>query len=154
LLDIRQRAGYLFLAVLLGHVILISAQVNSRSGVSLLETLTFGFFAEVQRGIWTVTSSVRNTWNGYVALGHVQEENQELRRELAEAKVTLQQQRALADRSRGLEQLLEFRDRTTLKTTGAAVIASGASSEFKTVTIDKGSSDGVRTDMAVIASSE
>ena len=29
LLDIRQRAGYLFLAVMLGHVILISAQVNS-----------------------------------------------------------------------------------------------------------------------------
>ena len=31
LLDIRRRSGYLFLAVMIGHVILISAQVNSRS---------------------------------------------------------------------------------------------------------------------------
>ena len=48
----------------------------------------------------------------------------------------IQEQRALADRSRGLEQLLELRDRTTVNTTGAEIIASGASSEFKTVTID------------------
>ena len=151
LLDVRQRAGYLFLAVLVGHVILISAQVNSRSGVSVLETVTFGFFAQVQHAIWSTTSSVRNAWNGYVALQHVHEENQELRKQLAEAQITLQEQRALADRSRGLERLLELRDRTTLRTTGAEIIASGASSEFKTVTIDKGSADGLRTDMAVIA---
>jgi rod shape-determining protein MreC len=151
LLDIRQRAGYLFLAVLLGHVILISAQVSSPSGVSVLETVTFGTFAEVQRGIWSVTSSARNAWNGYVALRQVHEENQELRKRLAEAQIALQEQHALADRGRGLEQLLELRDRTSLQTTGAAVIASGASSEFKTVTIDKGADDGLRTDMAVIA---
>ena len=36
LLDIRRRSGYLFLAVMIGHVILISAQVNSRSGVPVL----------------------------------------------------------------------------------------------------------------------
>jgi rod shape-determining protein MreC len=117
----------------------------------VLETLTFGFFAEVQRGIWSVTSSVRNAWNDYVGLRHVHEENQALRKQLDEAHITLQQQRALADRSRGLERLLELRDRTTLTTTGAEIIASGASSEFRTVTIDKGSSDGLRTDMAVIA---
>ena len=47
--EIRQHAGYLFLAVTLGHVILISAQVNSRSGVPVLEAVTFGLFAEAQR---------------------------------------------------------------------------------------------------------
>jgi len=51
LLDIRRRSGYLFLAVMLFHVILISAQVNSRSGVPVLESVTFGVFAEVQRGL-------------------------------------------------------------------------------------------------------
>ena len=49
ILDIRQRAGYLFLAVVLGQIILISAQVNSRTGVPVLESVTFGLFAEVQR---------------------------------------------------------------------------------------------------------
>ena len=51
LLDIRQRTGFLFLALMLGHVILISAQVNARTGVPILEAVTFGVFAEVQRGV-------------------------------------------------------------------------------------------------------
>ncbi len=45
--DIRQRAGYLFLAVVVAQVILISAQVNSKSGVPILESVTFGLFAQV-----------------------------------------------------------------------------------------------------------
>jgi rod shape-determining protein MreC len=151
LLDIRQRAGYLFLAVLLGHVILISAQINTRSGVPVLESVTFGFFAEVQRATASVVGGLRQVWRDYVDLRGVRVQNDLMRRQLAEAQVALQEQRALADRGRGLEKLLELRDRTSLKTTGAEIIASGASSDFKTVTIDKGTRQGVRTDMAVIA---
>src|SRR5256885_1905951 len=39
LLDIRQRTGYLFAAVVIGHIIVISAQVNTRRGVPLLEAV-------------------------------------------------------------------------------------------------------------------
>jgi rod shape-determining protein MreC len=151
LLDIRQRAGYLFLAVLLGHIILISAQVNSKGGVPILDTAVFGLFAEVQRGTSSVVSSLSRFWSGYVGLRQVRAENEQLRRRLAEAEIALQQQRALADRSRGLERLLELRDRTTLKTTGAEIIAAGATPDFRTVTIDKGTRHGLKSDMAVIA---
>jgi rod shape-determining protein MreC len=151
LLDIRQRAGYLFLAVLLGHILLISAQVNSRSGVPVLESVTFGLFAEVQRATSSVVSGVDQMWSGYVGLRQVAAENEQLKHALAEAQIALQEQRALADRSRGLEKLLELRDRTALQTTGAEIIAAGATPDFRTVTIDKGSRQGLRTDMAVIA---
>ena len=66
LLDIRQRAGYVFLAVLLGHVVLISAQVNSKSGVPVLEAAAFGIFAEVQRGTAAILGGIRHVWSGYV----------------------------------------------------------------------------------------
>jgi rod shape-determining protein MreC len=151
LLDIRQRAGYLFLGVTLGHILLISAQVNSRSGVPVLEAVTFGLLAEVQRAVSAGFASVGRVWTGYVDLREVQSENERLRRELQEAQVALQRQRALADRSRSLEQLLELRDRSNLKTTAAEIIAAGASPAFRTLTIDKGSGDGVHADMAVIA---
>jgi rod shape-determining protein MreC len=151
LLDIRQRAGYLFLAVTLGHILLISAQVNSRSGVPLLEAVTFGILAEVQRGTSAALSSVRNVWSGYIGLREVRRENARLVRELEEAQIALQQQRALADRSRSLERLLELRDRSKLTTTAAEIIAAGASPDFRTLTMDKGSGDGVKADMAVIA---
>ncbi len=151
MLDIRQRAGYLFLAVTLGHVILISAQVNSNSGVPVLEQVTFGVFAEVQRTMTAGVSGIRHLWSGYVGLRHVRAENAELKQQLADVQIELQQQRALADRSRGLDRLLELRQRLTLTTVAAEVIASGASPEFRTLTVDKGTQQGVRPDMAVIA---
>jgi len=151
LLDIRQRSGYLFLAVTLGHIILISAQVNSRSGVPVLEQVTFGTFAEVQRGTWSGVSMVRRVWNGYVGLRHTKTENDELKRQLASAQIQLQEQRALADRSRGLERLLELRERSKLSTAGAEIIGASATPDFRTLTIDKGTRDGLRPDMAVIA---
>ena len=150
-LDIRQRSGYLFLAVIFGHILLISAQVNSRTGVPVLEAVTFGIFAEVQRGVSSGIMGVRRVWNGYVGLRGLKSENDSLKRQLADAQVALQAQRALADRSRGLEQLLEMRDRSDLRMAAAEIIGAAATPDFRTLTIDKGTRDGLRPDMAVIA---
>src|SRR5689334_25038010 len=103
-LDLRQHSGYLFLAVILGHILLISAQVSSRTGVPVLEAVTFGIFAEVQRGVSSAVTGVRHVWSGYVGLRHVKQENDALKQQLADAQIALQQDRALADRARGLEQ--------------------------------------------------
>ncbi len=151
LLDIRQRTGYLFTAVTVAHIILISAQVNTRRGVPVLEAVTFGVFAEVQRGASLVIASVRTSWADYFALQDVRQENDRLLQELAQLKVTVQQERALAQQSRMLQELLTLRSQTTLTTTASAVIGSGASPDFRTITIDKGTADGLRPDMSVIA---
>jgi rod shape-determining protein MreC len=132
---------------------MISAQVPSggRSDVPVLEAVTFGVLSEVQRLATGGVSGWRNMWRGYVALRDVRVENDVLRRQLSDLQIQLQQQRALADRSRQLERLLEMRDRTPLATTAATVIGAGASPDFWTMTVDKGSSDGLRPDMAVLA---
>ncbi|MEP7307280.1 MAG: rod shape-determining protein MreC [Acidobacteriota bacterium] len=149
--DLRDRPGYVFLAVMLGHVILISAQVNSRAGVPVLEAVTFGAFAEVQRATSTVVSGVRRVWNGYIGLRHVKEENEALKRQLDEAQIALQAQRALADRSRGLERLLGLRDQSALTTIAADVIGASATPDFRTITLDKGTGDGLKPNLSVIA---
>jgi cell shape-determining protein MreC len=56
----------------------------------------------------------------------------------------VQEQRAVADRSREFKRLLDLRDRTSLSTTAADIIASGATVDFRTVTIDKGAREGLR----------
>ncbi len=152
-LDLRQRSGYLFLGVILGHILLISAQVNSRRGVPVLEAVTFGVFAEVQRGVSDGVSSVRRVWTGYVGLRRLKADNDSLRRQLADAEIALQEQRALADRTRGLEQLLEMRDRSELHLRAAEIIGGSATPDFRTLPIDKGTRDGLRPDMAIIAPS-
>jgi len=151
LLDIRQRSGYLFLAVILGHILLISAQVNSRTGVPVLEQVTFGIFSEIQRGMSSGFNGVRRVWSGYIGLRQVKQENDDLKKRLADAEVALQAQRALSDRARGLEKLLELRDRVSLQTTAAEIIGAAATPDFRTVTIDKGTRDGLRQDMAIIS---
>jgi len=150
-IDIRQRSGFLFVAVVIGHVLLISAQVNSRAGVPLLETATFGVVAELQRAVAGVASAVRGVWDGYVDLRRVQQENEQLRRELADAELALQEQQAIADRTRGLEELLGLREQAALQTAAAEVIAVGAAPEFRTLTVNKGADDGLKPDMAVLA---
>jgi rod shape-determining protein MreC len=150
-LDLRQRAGSVFLVVVLALVILISAQVNTRDGHPVLESVTFGAFAEVQRVMSRIASGATGMWGGYVDLRDVEAENEALKKQLADAQIELQELRGQAHRSRGFERLLELRDRTELKTTAAEVIGAAATPDFRTLTINKGTDDGVEADMAVIA---
>jgi rod shape-determining protein MreC len=151
LLDIRQRTGYLFIALTVGHIVLVSAQVNTVRGIPLLEAVTFGAFAEVQRIASSAIGGMRTSWGDYVALQEVRGENERLREEVGRLEVRLQQERALAQRARSLEEILELRKNVELSTVAATVIAGGASPDFRTITIDKGTAEGLRPDMAVIA---
>jgi rod shape-determining protein MreC len=149
--DFRQRTAVLFIAVVLGHIILISAQVNSSAGVPLLEVVTFGAFAEVQRGAASLTGNIRDAWSGYGNLRGVRAENEQLRRQLGELQLQIQQERARAERVRQLERLLGFQQELKLDTEAAAVIGASASLDFRGITIDKGTTAGVKVNMAVIA---
>ena len=151
MLDIRQRTGYLFLAVTVGHVILISAQVQSKSGVRVLESVTLGAFASVQQSTASVVHGVRNGWGNYVDLRGVRSENETLRKQVAELEVRLQEQRALAARTTKLQELLNLRGTVSTPTLPAEVIAGNPNPGMQSVTIDRGSADGVQENMAVIA---
>jgi len=152
-IDIRRRTAYFFLAVVVGHVILISMQVTTKRGVPMLEEAVFGVFSEVQRVANAVTTGVRTSWQNYFALQQVQEQNERLKQQISALQIRLQQERSLAQQSQSLQKLLELKTATELSTTAANVIAGGASPEFRTITIDKGTSEGIRADMAVISPS-
>jgi rod shape-determining protein MreC len=119
--------------------------------VPLLEAVTFGVFAELQRGASMVVGGTQETWEDYFALQQVRSENEQLRQELSRLQVDLQQERAVSRQTQTLQQMLQLRGATPLETAAALVIGSGASPDFRTITIDKGTSDGLRPDMAVIA---
>jgi rod shape-determining protein MreC len=149
--EIRQRAGLLFLAVAVGHIILISAQVNSRSGIPLLHAVVFGAFSRVQQTAATVVGGGQSLWKNYVDLRGVRAENAELRRRNAELQAKLQLQRAQVEEGVRMRQLLDLRAQSGLVTTGALVIAGSVTPDFRTITIDKGRRDGLRAYTAVLA---
>src|SRR5688500_13476288 len=151
LLDIRQRTGWLFAAVVVSHIILISAQVTTKRGVPVLQEVTFGAFAEMQRAATTAFGSAREGWQNYFALQQIRQENEQLKQEVTKLRISLEQERNIAQQSRTLQQLLDLRSAAGFETAAASVIGSGADPEFRTVTIDKGTRGGLRADMAGMA---
>ena len=151
MLDIRRRTGVLLFVVTMGHIFLISAQVQSKSGVPVLQEVTFGMFARVLGGTSAVIHGGRNLWGNYVGLRGVRAENETLRMQVADLQVRLQEQRGLAARAARLQELMDLRTTTTLPTIAADVIAGNPNSGTRTITIGRGRADGVEAGMAVIA---
>ena len=150
-IQLSQRPLLILAGAVVIHIILISAQVSTTAGIPFIQVITFGAFAEVQRGTMKSFDSVRGVWTGYFALRNAQTENERLKRDLQTLQVQFQQERAEAQRTESLRQLLELRKRTELATVASEVIAGPATPEFRDMTIDKGGSDGVNRDMAVIS---
>ena len=150
-IQLSQRPLLVFAGAIVLQVILISAQVSTTAGIPIIQVVTFGLFSEVQRGTMTSVDSVRGAWSGYVALQDVQAENEALKRELQTLQVRLQEERAQAQRAENFRQLLELRERSGVDTVASEVIAGPATIEFRDMTIDKGTGDGIAPDMAVIS---
>ena len=151
MLDIRKRTGYLFLATMVGQVLLVSAQVQTKSGTRVLQAVAFEVFSRIQQGTASVVRGTRGIWGNYVDLRGVRVENGALKQRVAALEVQLQQEHALAARSAQLQQLMDLRGRAEFPTLAAEVIAGNPDPVMRTVTIDKGSADGVLADMAVVA---
>ena len=152
LLDIRQRVGWLFMTVTVAHLILISAQVQTRRGVPMLEEAIFGTMAEVQRVATGGIGEARGFWQNYVNLRQIGQRERSAQAARVAARGGAAARAGAGRASRGvLQELLDLKKETPLATTPATVIASGASPEFRTMTLDKGSSQGLAADMAVIA---
>jgi len=150
-LEFQRRSGYLLVAALLGHLLLISAQVSTQSGVSVLESALFGSLSRLQSSSASMSQSVSGTWDHYIALRGASLRADALQRELDQSRIELQHAQAQARRTEQLELILQLQRSHLPRTMAARVIAADPTAAFRTVTIDRGSADGVRRDMAVLS---
>ena len=149
--DAGTRARSLLVAVVLGHVLLVSAQVATPAGPSLLRTTAVAVVTEFQEASWVVAGALQSIWEGYAALRGAHAESARLTGENTDLRVQLQQARAEAAAAGQLRALLELRPRLPWRTTGAEVVAGSLSPDYRTITIDKGLRDGVLRDMPVMS---
>ena len=145
------RTFTLLVVLSLGHVLLISSQVQSRSGGPVLEEVAFGTVSKLQGASAGVTDGVRSVWQRYFALRGVELENEQLRQRILELEGRLQTEEARASRTRQLEEALGLQREIEASTLATRVIAGSPSPGDRWITIDRGSTDGVATDMAVMA---
>lgn len=147
----RHRTIPLLFIMCLGHILLISAQVQSRQGVPFIEGVALGAFAQIQHATARVSDAGRSIWTEYFALSGASRENEDLRRRIVELEANLQMERALGAQVGALEDILELRRSTPPRTLSARVIAGSPAPGWLTVLIDRGREDGIEPDMAVIA---
>ncbi len=148
---VRRQTLTLFVLICVGHVLLISAQVQSKSGLPVLQSIAFGAFARFQSITGGLADTVTGAWTNYVAVSGAAHENARLRLQVLDLEARLQQEQALAARARSLEETLGLQQQLALSTLAARVIAGSPMPGSDRVTIDQGESRGVRPDLAVIA---
>ena len=151
MLDIRKRTGWIFFSAMIAQILLVSAQVQTKLGVRALNAVTFEVFSRVEHGTASAVKGGQGFWGNYIGLRGVKAENDALKKRLADLEVALQQQHALAARTQQLQSLLNLKSQATVPTLAAEVIAGNPDPVMRTITIDRGSADGVQADMAVIA---
>ncbi len=146
----RHRAFFVLVAVLVAQLLLLSVQITRGRNVRLIQVWTVAAITPFARSVHWVVGGVGNTWNRWAGLRRAQQENEGLRRELANDQLRLQQLSEQAAQTESLRALLELKKNLPIETVAAEVIAASPGERSGTVFIDKGESDGLKTDWPVI----
>lgn len=145
-----RRTLALFLVLTFGHVLLISVQVQSKSGMPIVQAAAFAVFVRIQQVGAGLAGIGSNLWNNYIALQGAAAESDRLRRRVLELEGQAQAQAALVQQTQDLEALLRLQQSVVAPTLAARVLAGDAAPGALFITIDRGSVDGVESNMAVI----
>lgn len=148
-----RRSRLLLAALVMAHLVAISNQVDGGGGASLLQRWTLAVLAPLQAGASWLVRGIGSVWSSYVDLRGVRQENARLQQRVGELEMELQQRRQEAEAAQRLRELLELRPLLPVQTLVAHVIARDGTPFYRTVTLDRGSVDGVRLNAPVLSSS-
>ncbi len=148
-----RRSRLLLAALVVSHLVVISHQVDAGGGNSLLQRLLFEVLSPVQTAVARMLAGVSSAWSGYVALRGVREQNGAMQARLDALQIELGHTRQQALESARLRELLALKQAVPLRTLAAEVVAREGLPWFRSVTLDKGTRDGVALDAPVISAS-
>ena len=151
----RNGRGRLLLLVFLALAILvITLDYRLGPGGPLQRAKDFSvtLVAPVQRGFTTIFRPVGNFFSSIGELGSLRSKNSELEQELEQAEADVREAEALVAENQRLTEMLDLESSWVVsERVTARVIATGPKNLTWASIIDKGRSDGIRPDMAVIA---
>src|ERR1700694_5740904 len=149
----RYRNLIVLVGVLFAQVLGLAVQVKRTTDsepTRLIRIWAVGTVTPLEKALVGVQTSTGNVWHNYFYLRGVRAENRDLKQQIE--RMSLEQVRMSqdADQARRLQALLAFKEQFISRTMAAQVIGSSGSELSRAVYIDKGESDGIKPDMAVI----
>jgi rod shape-determining protein MreC len=149
-LDTR-KSRFLLGGLVLGHLVIISQQVEGGSGARLLEQTVFAFLSPFQRLVGGAVAGVSGTWRGYVDLRRIHAENQELQERVRLLEMSLQEKQEQVREAERLREIAGVKPMLPLETLVARVVANDGLPWFRNITIDRGLLDGVALNAPVVS---
>jgi len=149
----RYRNLIVLVGVLFAQVLGLAVQVRRTTDsepTRLIRIWAVGAVTPLEKVLVWVQTSTGGVWHNYFYLRGVRAENRNLKQQIE--RMSLEQVRMSqdADQARRLQALLAFKEQFISRTMAAQVIGSSGSELSRSVYIDKGESDGIKPDMAVI----
>jgi rod shape-determining protein MreC len=146
----RNKKTIFIVTLLLVALTVFAKGIENKKRFSFFDRLVLTLFAYPLKITNSGVNALAGAWHHYVYLVGLYDENRDLQKkadELAIANQLLQEQ---ADENKRLRELLAFRRKFEHKMLPAEIIGRDPSNWFKTILVDKGSSDNVYKDAGVI----
>ena len=148
----RYRNASLLMLVLFAQVLGLAVQVKrpETGGTHLLRFWVVNTISPLEKSLVSTSHGVRDVFKNYVYLRGVRRENRDLKEQLEHLRIEQVRLSEDAAQARRLQALLGFKEQFISRTVAAQVIGSSGSDQSHVVYIDKGTSDDIKPDMAVI----
>jgi rod shape-determining protein MreC len=149
---LRKYKTIIFIATLL-IVALSMIFYNLKYGTdkSFLRKIVLEAIAPVQKALSFSIASVKDDWSRYIFLVGIVEENKNLKKEIEELKAVLISYQESYQEAQRLRKLLSLSDDYKYQFISARVIGREQAALSRVILINKGSSDGLKTGMPVVA---
>jgi rod shape-determining protein MreC len=149
---LAQRRRALTVALVpLAALLSVHAAGRHPAGSGPLEAATAWAAAPLQAGATGVVSWLGGFGDSLFGGSRLRRENEQLREELGRLRREVQEVREQAASAARLERLLDYRTSSGFTMVPAGVIGHDANGLYRTILVDRGSSDGVEHDQAVLS---
>lgn len=152
----RYRNVSILAAAIFFQVVGLAVQIKRHTqddSTRLIRVWTVSAVTPFEKGIVWLQSGTSNIWHNYFYLRGVRQQNRDLQQQIQQMQLEQVRLRQDAEQARRLQSLLGFKEQFINKTVAAQVIGSSGSEQSRLVSIDKGSDEGIKNDMAVITAS-
>lgn len=111
----------------------------------------FTILSTIEQGIAQVTFYVKDAAEYVINLGNLSKENAELKEKLKDYEYMQRTNASIRKENARLKEQLDFSSQIQQKNIAASIISRGADNLHTTITINKGSKDGIKKNMSVLS---
>lgn len=150
--EVWRMTPWLVLILLLGNFIMMAFDAREiTSGQRVIRVWTQAAADFVQSPVTTVSAGVTGYFSSIANLRSAQSENDQLKKENEELKLQIESSKGLTEENQRLKALLDFKEQSKMVVLPARIIGRDPSVWFDSSIVDRGSLDGVKLNMPIVA---